>query len=124
MALKDASQLVKQYAMVNVQQYNIVGTGSSVAECERNYVQLLGDNNIEVETEELDTVIGTITDIRSAVLDGNTRYFIQLNEADYYYMVSIADAQLCAILNVGDRVAIGTMADSGELRTAYSVERN
>ncbi len=124
MALKDASQLVKQYAMVNVQQYNIVGTGSSVAECERNYVQLLGDNNIEVETEELDTVIGTITDIRSAVMDGNTRYFIQLNDADHYYMVSIADANLCAILNVGDRIAIGTMSDGGELRNAYSVERN
>lgn len=124
MALKDASQLVKQYAMVNVQQYNVVGTGSSVAECERNYIQLLNDNNIEVETEELDTVIGTITDIRSAVLDGNTRYFIQLNGADHYYMVSIADAQLCAILNVGDRIAIGTMSDDGELRNAYSVERN
>ena len=124
MALKDASQLVKQYAMVNVQQYNIVATGSSVAECERNYIQLLDDNNIEVETEELNTVIGTITDIRSAVLDGNTRYFIQLNGADHYYMVSIADAQLCALLNVGDRIAVGTMSDDGELRNAYSVERN
>ena len=124
MALKDASQLVKQYAMVNVQQYNIVATGSSVAECERNYVQLLNDNNIEVETEELSTVIGVITDIRSAVLDGNTRYFIQLNSADHYYMISIADANLCALLNVGDRVSIGTMSTDGELRNAYSVERN
>ena len=124
MALKDASQLVKQYAMVNVQQYNIVATGNSVAECERNYIQLLGDNNIEVETEELSTVIGTITDIRSAVLDGNTRYFIQLNSADHYYMISIADANLCALLNVGDRVAVGTMSTDGELRNAYSVERN
>ena len=124
MALKDASQLVKQYAMVNVQQYNIVATGSSVAECERNYVQLLNDNNIEVETEELSTVIGTITDIRSAVLDGNTRYFIQLNGADHYYMVSIADANLCALLNVGDRIAVGTMTTEGELRMAYAVERN
>ena len=124
MALKDASQLVKQYAMVNVQQYNIVATGNSVAECERNYVQLLGENNIEVETEELSTVIGTITDIRSAVLDGNTRYFIQLNSADHYYMISIADANLCALLNVGDRVSVGTMSTDGELRNAYSVERN
>lgn len=124
MALKDASQLVKQYAMVNVQQYNIVGTGSSVAECERNYVRLLGDNNIEVETEELNTVIGVVTDIRSAVVEGNTRYFIELNDTDYYYMINVADAQLCAILNVGDRIAIGTMSDSGELRNAYSVERS
>lgn len=124
MALKDASQLVKQYAMVNVQQYNIVATGSSVAECERNYVQLLEDNNIEVETTELSTVIGTITDIRSAVLDGNTRYFIQLNNTDYYYMISIADANLCAVLDIGDRVSIGTLSTEGELRTAYSVERD
>ena len=110
--------------MVNVQQYNIVATGSSVAECERNYVQLLEDNNIEVETTELSTVIGTITDIRSAVLDGNTRYFIQLNNTDYYYMISIADANLCAVLDIGDRVSIGTLSTEGELRTAYSVERD
>ena len=60
----------------------------------------------------------------SAVVEGNTRYFIELNDSDYYYMVNVADAQLCAILNVGDRIAIGTMSDSGELRNAYSVERN
>ena len=77
-----------------------------------------------METEELSTVIGTITDIRSAVLDGNTRYFIQLNGADHYYMISIADANLCALLNVGDRISIGTMSVDGELRNAYSVERN
>lgn len=124
MALKDASQLVKQYAMVNVQQYNIVATGNSVAECERNYVQLLDDNNISVDTSEISTVTGTITDIRSAVLDGNTRYFIQLDGADHYYMISIADANLCAILNVGDRVSIGTLATDGELRSAYSVSRD
>lgn len=123
MALKDASQLVKQYAMVNVQQYNIVATGNSVAECERNYVALLNDNNIQVETTERTTAVGTITDIRSAVLEGNTRYFIQLNGADHYYMISIADEKLCAILNVGDRVSIETMEGTGELRTAYSVER-
>ncbi len=124
MALKDASQLVKQYAMVNVQQYNIVATGASVAACERSYVQLLDDNNIQVDVSDVATVIGTITDIRSAVLDGNTRYFIRLNNADHYYMISIADANLCALLNVGDRVSIGTMTDSGELRTAYSIARD
>lgn len=123
MALKDDSQLVKQYAMVNVQQYNIVATGNSVAACERNYIQLLEENNIHVDTSEVSTVIGTITDIRTAVLDGNTRYFIKLNDTDYYYMISIADANLCAILNVGDRVSIGTVATEGELRAAYSVER-
>ena len=41
MALKDASELVKMYAMVNVNQYQIVATGATVAECESNYRQML-----------------------------------------------------------------------------------
>ena len=43
-ALKDNAQLVKMYAMVNVEQYQIVATGTSVAECEKNYMKLLAEN--------------------------------------------------------------------------------
>ena len=35
MALKDASQLVKMYALVNVSQYQIVATGTTVEECQK-----------------------------------------------------------------------------------------
>lgn len=43
-ALKDNAGLVKMYAMVNVQQYQIVATGSSVSECSSNYSKLLTQN--------------------------------------------------------------------------------
>lgn len=46
MALKDAAGLVKMYAMVNVQQYQIVATGNSVRQCQENYHELLIDNQI------------------------------------------------------------------------------
>lgn len=124
MPLKDASQLVKQYAMVNVEQYNIVATGASVAECERNYVQLLQDNSIQVDSGKVTTVTGTITDIRSAVLSGNTTYFVQLNNADYYYMIGVDKSKICAILDIGDKVSVGSMSNEGELRAAYSIERD
>ena len=42
MVLKDASGLVKLYAAVNVEQYNIVTTASSQTECLNRYKQLLG----------------------------------------------------------------------------------
>ena len=45
MALKDASELVKMYAMVNVNQYQIVATGATLADCEANYRQMLLKNN-------------------------------------------------------------------------------
>lgn len=41
MAMKDAAQLVKMYAMVNVQQYNIVATGNTVEECKQNYLDMM-----------------------------------------------------------------------------------
>ena len=40
-ALKDAAGLVKMYAMVNVQQYQIVATGNSVRQCQQSYHDLL-----------------------------------------------------------------------------------
>ena len=80
MALKDASELVKMYAMVNVNQYQIVATGATVADCEANYRQMLLKNNlisddqgsIDVTPSDYKSVEGTIAEIRTAVVDGNS----------------------------------------------------
>ncbi len=49
MVLKDASGLVKQYATVNVEQYNIVATAATQQECINKYRALIGT---ETELEE------------------------------------------------------------------------
>ena len=89
MSLKGEDGLVKMYAMVNVQQYNIVETGSTVAECEANYRRALADNGLIsgrgcggwfplTRTE----ISGAIAEIRTAVLDGNSYYFLRLEGQD------------------------------------------
>jgi hypothetical protein len=124
MALKDSADLVKMYAMVNVQQYQIVSTGTTVAECEANYRELLARNNlVSQEDTASDKVTGIISDIRSAVLEGNTHYYIRLEGDNFYYVISLADSELAAVLNVGDRVEISSSAQEGELRRAFSIER-
>ena len=131
MALKDASQLVKMYAMVNVEQYQIVATASTLAACEDNYVQLLRDAQILEETVPEapptvpDTVFvqGTVTEIRSAVIDGNTHYYLLLDNASGWYVLSVNDAPLAAILNVGDSVAVETNGVDGTLIPGYGIER-
>lgn len=108
MALKDASQLVKMYAMVNVQQYNVVATGTSVSGCIENYEQLLAENGINIEggaSVDTDEVEGVIEDIRSSVINGNSVYYIRLEGSDTYYSLSAADCPEAVILNVGDRVS-------------------
>ena len=105
--LKDATSLVKSYAMVNVAQYQIVATGSTVSQCEQNYIQMLTSKGIASEDEVPRTEIsGTVSDIRSAVMEGNSYYFIQLEGDPVYYALSAAENPIAVILNVGDKVTI------------------
>ncbi len=53
MVMKDASGLVKLYATVNVEQYNIVATASTQEECIEKYRLLLGEEGI-ADTEDLE----------------------------------------------------------------------
>ena len=135
MALKDAAGLVKMYAMVNVQQYQIVATGNSVKQCQENYHGLLIDNQVieddrsegqvpaddgekeagqegagstETDTEEYLPISGTVAEIRTAVVNNNTCYFIRLAELDSgrYFMLRADENLEAVLLNVGDNVEL------------------
>lgn len=105
--LKDATQLVKMYAMVNVAQYQIVATGTTVSACERSYIQMLAEKGI-TQKDELPqtTVTGTVAEIRTAVLEGNSYYFLRLEGADVFYSISAAQNRDVVTVNVGDTVTI------------------
>ena len=128
MSLKDQSQLVKQYAMVNVSQYQIVATGVTVAECEANYLKLLSAQGITTEPDKpVNTVECLITDIRTAVMNGNSRYFIQLAGSERYYCFQAVDHPLVVLLNTGDRVTIThalVEESQSEFLDGYSIVRN
>ena len=127
MALKDASQLVKMYAMVNVSQYQIVATGTSVAECQENYMELLANNGLATTEPEAvaETVeiTGRIAEIRSSVMDGDTYYFIRLQETPVYYLINGKDYPIATILNVEDKVTIQYEVTEGEIQTGVFLER-
>ena len=126
MAMKDAAQLVKKYAMVNVQQYQIVATGDTVAQCEQNYLAMLGQNGVIDGSASLsgtETVEGAIADIRSAVVEGSTVYFIMLIGDDAYYSVSVADQLLAVTLSKGDQVSITYHPGESDILAAVSVEK-
>ncbi len=116
MALKDASELVKMYAMVNVNQYQIVATGATVADCEANYRQMLLKNNLisndqsEIDVTpdaELDQTRGVIAEIRSAVIEGTSVYYLRFEGEDTFTVyVSAATVPLAPLLNVGDEIIV------------------
>lgn len=117
MALKDYAGLVKMYAMVNVQQYQIVATGASVEECQSNYYKLLRQNKLDTGEAPIlpadeDTVTGIVTALRSAVIDGTTMYYVTLDAGNTVYCISAGEVEKVILLNVGDRITITYEPDS------------
>lgn len=91
-ALKDDSGLVKKYAMVNVQKYQLVAIGDTVSQCEETYHQLLLTNGVteeEKDTREVETITGKITKIAQGVIDGNSHYYVMVEGSDEIFDVSV-----------------------------------
>ena len=116
MALKDAANLVKMYAMVNVSQYQIVATGTTVMECESNYRTMLRQNHLITDDQaaplpseptETHSYTGTIAEIRSAVVGGNSVYFLRFEgEESFRFRASADVAPYAPLLSEGDSVTI------------------
>ena len=128
-SLKGDDGLVKMYAMVNVQQYSIVSTGGTVAECEQNYRTALAHNGLireeqaELVEPDRETMEGAIAEIRTAVMDGDSYYFLRLSGQSVFVAVNAADSPLAVILNVGDTVRLHyETGESASILKGASVE--
>lgn len=108
-ALKDDAGLVKKYAMVNVQRYQIVAIGDSVSACEEAYTKLMYQNGIKEEaadTREVLTAEGKITKIAQGVVDGNSHYYLMLEGDDGIYDISVIEFIDVIRYDVGDTVKV------------------
>ncbi len=123
-ALKDGAGLVKKYAMVNVQQYQLVAIGDTVIDCEEAYIELLLANGVsEVPEDEREdkSLTGEIEKISEVVLEGNTHYLIQLENSNEIFDVKVLDYIDVVRFDVGERVTI-EYKDGEELSTIISIE--
>ncbi len=139
MSLKDSSDLVKMYALVNVGQYSIGAVGTSLTECIKNYLTELEKNGIklDVSTENITEdngdgestapvekieVTGKITEIRTAVIGGESTYYFKLDTSSKYYSVKAKDAEKVIIFNNGDTVTFTVKSNDGSIVPVDSVK--
>ena len=147
MSLKDSDNLVRRYAMVNVQNYQVVSVGATIAECTKYYVETLKMNNIKIDVdideienatqnnentqsneqqakpeEKLLTVKGAVSDIRTAVMNGESVYFIELDDSGVYYSIKASEEEKVVIMNKGDSITISYKEDKGEIIKAEAVK--
>ena len=124
MSLKDSAGLVKKYAFVSVENYQIVSTGDSVAEAEKEYYQLLSDNGkvkVDFESKEL---TANVTAIQAAVVNGNSNYYFQLEGQDKVFIAPISLNNQLPLMKVGDNVTIEYLDDNSKSETISSIKIN
>lgn len=122
-ALKDDAGLVKKYAMVNVQKYQIVAIGDTVGACEEAYTDLMYQNGIkavEEDTREIQEITADISRIVQAVVDGNSHYYVMLEGSEKIFDIPVADYIQIIKYDVGDRVTIEYKAGE-EINTVLSL---
>ncbi len=131
MALKDSSQLVKTFAMVNVQQYSVVAIspnedadlgaclGAYIDEMAKNGVSLdisgdladIGDGTGASDEIESAEVTGTLTDIRTQTVAGTTYYYLSFDNSTYYRVAASLDTT-AVLFNIGDSIVITVPAEA------------
>ena len=129
MLLKDSNGISKLFAMVNVEQYNIVATASTLDECFTSYQRKLAGNDFETDasgssssteggtplTSEDDFVIPeyseeditersfAIKNIQYVTIGGNTYVYLTGGDGGIYKQ-KFADNERLVLLNIGDSV--------------------
>ncbi len=107
MALKDSAGLVKKYAMVNIQKYQNVAIGDTVSACQDAYIKLLNTSGITAgNTGDSKKMTGTIRRIAQSVLDGNSHFYLVLNDHEEIFDVPVQDFLQVVTLQEGDKVTV------------------
>ncbi len=108
MALKDAAGLVKQFAMLDIQRYQNVAVGDTVAATQQTYKALLATNGVILDDEEsLDTsleVNGTIERIVQGVVGGNSHFYITLVGDNRIFDFALPESIDIINYSVGDTI--------------------
>lgn len=85
MALKDNAGTVKKFAMVDIQHYQNVATGDTVAETQKSYQAMLatsGALSTDAAEANMEEVTGVIRSMTQAVMDGNSHFYVTLDGVD------------------------------------------
>ena len=113
LSLKDGAGLVKMYAFIDVQQYQIVGTGSTVADAQTAYIAALtNDAQIKIDdraianSDTIPKVDGTIEAIQSVVVEGNTLFYFKLQGDSSIYIAGINANLNLPFMGPGTQVSV------------------
>ncbi len=123
MALKDAAGLVKKFAMVDIQRYQNVATGDTVAETQTAYEALLATNGVlsaSTEITDVEQMTGVIDTMAQAVIDSNSHFYVTLVGDDALYDFGLPGLLEIVRYKPGDSITF-TYLTTETLNQVYSI---
>lgn len=131
MSLKDGAGLVKKFAMVNIESYQYVAVGDTVAGCQQEYVKLLASNGILSDAQAQsasaaatpgEPAQGTVASVAQAVIDGNSHFYLTLEGDDAVYDFALPGLVSIVTYGVGDDIEFTYTEEEGAAtRTAVTL---
>lgn len=131
MVLKDSGGLVKLYALVNVENYSIVATGSTQTEAKEAYLKLLQQEGIlkpedTPEPPAPDNLLSaeiTVSNIRLVTVSGESWVYLTAEDGTLYKR-SVAADESVLLIGVGDKITVKyTATDVEKICSVVSWER-
>jgi hypothetical protein len=109
-SLKDNAGLVKAYSFVSVSNYQIVGVADTLEGASAEYIRLLKSNGVNIDKAESNlsqttNISITVAEISSAVVDGNTVYYIK-GDDDKIYTVGVSVSRNLPFVKTGDELNV------------------
>ena len=126
-SLKDDAGLVKAYSFVSVSNYQIVGVADTLAGAEEEYRRLLKESG-KLEDgsgtqSESGEISANVAGLSTAVVNGNTAYYIMLENSDKVFIADVSLNDLLPFVTLGDNVKISyEITDDKYIVTAIEVK--
>jgi len=116
-SLKDDAGLVKAYSFVSVSNYQIVGVADTLAGAQSEYIRLLKNSGKIDETtkipeeQEQKIVTGVVEKISSAVVNGNSKYYIKISGNETIFVVDISVSSKLPLISSGNNISLKYYTD-------------
>ena len=120
-SLKDNAGLVKAYAFVSVANYQIVGVADTIDGANAEYRRMLGIDTEAPDSADTVSVTGTVERIATAVVNGNSVYYIKVDGKAYSCDISVS-AEL-PFLTVGDKITFKASATGKIIKLSLYTEQ-
>lgn len=127
MVLKDKSQLVKMYAMVNVEKYNIVATGASQKEVLSEYRKMMSEEGVvdekEIQQEADLTKKITVIEINYITIDGDSYIYLR-DQDNILYKEKISSDETVMFIKQGDSIEVTYEENKNKINSLTSWKQN